>query len=211
MPSEAEDIKTIFENSEDNGDFATCNFASLPIQAGTESWSYDNYQIEEIKKRLSETCGVLGDYPKLAVKDGIQALWKKMYHLIDCHVEGKYIIGKNGFKETVKVEKDAVKAVIYNREFYPFKKVEPDAYCVFPYKGASNDIIPFSELKEKYPRLAEYLSVNKMRITEQVECYEGDYWHRFTREHNHSLYNVDKIIIPMTARDTIATFINDKP
>ena len=66
------------------------------------------------------------------------------------------------------------------------------------------------ELKEKYPLLAEYLSANKQRITEQVECYEGDLWHRFTREHNHTLYNVDKIIIPMTARDTIATFINDK-
>lgn len=210
MPSEAEDIKTIFENSEDNGDFVTCDFASLPIKTGTENWSYDNYQIEKIKKRLSDTCGVLGDYPNLAVKDGIQALWKKMYHLTGCHIDGKYIIGKNGFKETVKVEKDAMKAVIYNREFYPFKKVEPDAYCVFPYKGANNEVIPFSELKEKYPLLAEYLSTNKQRITEQVECYEGDLWHRFTREHNHTLYNVDKIIIPMTARDTIATFINDK-
>lgn len=210
MPSEAEDIKTIFENSEDNGNFETCDFASLPIKTGTESWSYDNYQIEEIKKRLSQTCGVLGDYPKLAVKDGIQALWKKMYHLTGCRIDGKYVIGKNGFKETVKVEKNAVKAVIYNREFYPFKKVEPDAYCIFPYEGATNDIIPFPELKEKYPLLSEYLSANKQRITEQVECYEGDLWHRFTREHNHTLYNVDKIIIPMTARDTIATFINDK-
>ena len=83
MPSEAEDIKTIFENSEDNGDFATCDFASLPIKTGTESWSYDNYQIEEIKIRLSQTCGVLGDYPKLAVKDGIQlpvhlSAWKRI-------------------------------------------------------------------------------------------------------------------------------------
>lgn len=32
MPSEADDIKTIFENSEDNGDFETCNFALLPVK-----------------------------------------------------------------------------------------------------------------------------------------------------------------------------------
>lgn len=210
MPSEADDIKTIFENSEDNGDFETCNFALLPVKTGTDSWSYDNYQIVEIKKKLAKTCGVLGDYPKLAVKDGIQALWKKMYHLIDYRIDGKYIIGKNGFKETVKIEKESVKAVIYNREFYPFKKVEPDAYCIFPYEGANNDIIPFRELKEKYPLLAEYLLANKKRIIEQVECYQGDLWHRFTREHNHTLYDVDKIIIPMTARDTIATFVNGK-
>ena len=210
MDSEADDIKTIFENSEDDGDFKTCDFVSLPIKTGIESWSYDNYQIEEIKKRLSETCGVLENYPKLDVKDGIQALWKKMYHLTDCRIDGKYIIGKNGFKETVKVEKDAVKAVVYNREFYPFKKVEPDAYCIFPYTGENNDIIPFSKLQEKYSLLAEYLLANKQQITKQVKCYEGDLWHRFTREHNHALYNVDKIIIPMTARDTIATFINNK-
>lgn len=210
MPSESEDIKTIFENSGDNGDFETCEFVMLPIKATTETWSYDNYQIEQVKKRLTETCGILGDYPKLAVKDGIQALWKKMYHLTNYRIEGNYIIGQNGFKETVKVEKDAVRAVVYNREFYSFKKVEPDGYCIFPYEGASNETIPFSELKERYPLLADYLTANKQRITKQVECYDGDFWHRFTREHNHRLYNVDKIIVPMTSRDTIATFINDK-
>lgn len=210
MPSESEEVKVFFENSDDNGNFETCEFAQLPIKTGSETWSYDNYQVEKIKQRLAATCGVLGDYPHLAVKDGIQALWKKIYHLTNCRVDGKFIIGRNGFKETVRVEKDAVRAVIYNREFYPFKKVEPDAYCVFPYEGASNNIIPFSQLKERYPLLASYLSSNKQMITEQVECYEGDFWHRFTREHNHALYYVDKIIVPMTARDTIATFINDK-
>lgn len=210
MPSESEDIKTFFENSDDNGNFETCDFAELSIKTGSETWSYDNYQVEEIKKRLTATCGVLGNYPNLSVKDGIQALWKKMYHLTNCYIDGSNIIGKNGFKETVQIEKDAVRAVIYNREFYPFKKIEPDAYCIFPYEGASNDIIPFSQLKEKYPLLADYLSANKHRITEQVECYDGEFWHRFTREHNHTSYNVDKIIIPMTARDTIAAFINDK-
>ncbi|WP_295093987.1 N-6 DNA methylase [Ruminococcus sp.] len=210
MPFESDEIKTIFENSDDNGNFESCDFSLLPIKSGTENWSYEYYQIEEIKNRLSETCGVLGEYPKLSIKDGIQALWKKMYHLTDCYINGKNIIGKNGFKETVEVEKDAVRAVIYNREFYPFKKVEPDAYCIFPYTKGSYDIIPFSELKKRFPLLSGYLSDNKKLITKQVECYDGDFWHRFTREHNHTLYNVDKIIIPMTARDTIATFINDK-
>lgn len=210
MPSEAETIKTFFENSSDNGDFETCDFAMLPTKELDDPWSYDSYQIECIKSRLSATYGVLGDYPGLAIKDGIQALWKKVYHLTDCQIRGNLIIGKNGFKETVKIEKVAAKAVIYNRVFYPFKKVEPDAYCVFPYDNVNNEIIPFSKLKKKYPLLFKYLSSNKKRVCENVECFTGDFWHRFTREHNHSSYLVDKIIIPMTARDTIATFINDK-
>lgn len=210
MPSEAETIKTIFENSCDNGDFETCDFSMLPPREKDEPWSFDSYQIECIKNRLSATCGVLGDYPELAIKDGIQALWKKVYHLTDCQIKGRHIIGKNGFKEIVEIEKAAAKAVIYNREFYPFKKVEPDAYCVFPYEGANNEIIPFTKLKKKYPLLSKYLSSNKKRICENVECYEGNFWHRFTREHNHALYMVNKIIIPMTARDTIATFVDDR-
>lgn len=210
MPSDADSIKVYFENSSDDGCFETCNFSKLPIKKGDDCWSYDNYQIECIKNRLSSTCGVLGDFPNLTIKDGIQALWKKVYHLTDCLIKGTYIQGKNGFQETVKIEKAAVKAVVYNRVFYPFKKVEPDAYCVFPYEGLSNKIIPFNKLKGKYPLLYNYLKENKQRIYENVECCDGDNWHRFTREHNHMSYELNKIIIPMTAKDTIATFVDDK-
>ena len=37
----------------------------------------------------------------------------------------------------------------------------------------------------------------------------GDYWHTFTREHNHESFNDNKIIIPMTAKDTIASVISE--
>lgn len=59
----------------------------------------------------------------------------------------------------------------------------------------------------QYPLAFDYLSSNEERIKATVNCREGEYWHTFTREHNQTMYNVPKIIVPMTARDTIATFV----
>ena len=154
--------------------------------------------------------GNFSKYPKLKIKDGIQVLWKKIYHLKEVTFANGVATGVNGFNETVRVEADALRGVIYNRVFYPFKNVEPDAYAIFPYEGASADAITFSDLKDRYPLLHAYLEQNESRIKEEVAHREGDYWHTYTREHNHSLYNVDKIIVPMTAKDTIATFMSNQ-
>ena len=81
---------------------------------------------------------------------------------------------------------------------------------IFPYEGASTTVIPYHELQHRFPLLYDYLSTNEARIKEKVECRADELWHTFTREHNHALYNVDKIIIPMTARDTIATYVRDR-
>ena len=57
-----------------------------------------------------------------------------------------------------------------------------------------------------------YLKNNEKLIKENQEYRKSDeYWHTFTREHNHELYSVDKIVIPMTAKDTFATYISNYP
>lgn len=210
MPFETSIIKSLFENSDANGDFDGCDFIEIPSQVGSSPWSFDNYAITKISTRLSGRWGTLSEYPNLAIKDGIQALWKKVYHLTNVCIEDGIAVGKNGFRETVRVEEGVLRSVIYNRVFYPFKNVEPDAYCIFPYEGASSSAIPFSEMEAIYPLAYQYLSENEARIKNNVQCREGELWHTFTREHNQNMYYVNKIIIPMTARDTIATYIQNK-
>lgn len=210
MPAEVAEIKSKFENSDANGNFEDCYFAPIPSQEGTATWAFDNFTITQIKSRLSAQLGTLSNYPQLVIKDGIQALWKKMYHLTNVHFDNGIATGINGFRESVRVEEEILRGVIYNRVFYPFKVVEPDSFCIFPYEGASSDAISFSALQHRYPLAYSYLLQNEMRIKNFVECRDGDLWHTFTREHNQTMYNVDKIIIPMTARDTIATFISGK-
>ena len=174
---------------------------------GDGVWDFDANGIDELYQRLAATHGRLDAFPGLAIKDGIQVLWKKMYHFQDVVFDGDKAHGTNGFGERVCVERDILRGVVYNREFYPFKKIEPDAWCLFPYRGASADAIGYSELKAEFPLAYAYLQTNRRKILRQVECRNGEKWHTFTREHNHALYNSDKIIVPMTARDTIAAYV----
>lgn len=174
------------------------------------SWDFDTTGVGALYGKLLGLHGAFGDIPGLEIKDGIQALWKKAYHFMNVRFINGVAAGKNGFGETAEIEKELLRGIVYNKEFYPFMKVEPDAWCLFPYKGASSDAILYSDLKSHYPLAYKYLEANKKKIKNKVKCRDGEKWHTFTREHNHGLYNVDKIIVPMTAKDTIATYADGK-
>jgi len=205
-------IKTLFENSDDFGVYEGYRKKAI-TNSGlvNEVWSYESFEVKQLNDVLSKRYGTLADYPGLQVKDGIQALWKKMYHLTNVVFEKGIATGRNGFGETVIIEETALRAVIYNKVFYPFKDVEPNAYCIFPYEGNSTDRLSYSYIKRNLPLLYEYLNANKDRIQKAVKCRDSEeYWHTFTREHNHYLYEANKIIIPMTAKDTIATYVSGR-
>lgn len=210
LNADKELVKKLFENCNDNGSFENSNFISLPMPANDSIWSFENYEITALRNTLAEKFGLLEEFPRLSIHDGIQALWKKAYHLKNVEFNGNKAVGYNGLKEKVVIEKDILRGVIYNREFYAFKKLAPDAYCIFPYYGASNNEIPIDELKTVFPLAYKYLSEHEEIIRANVECPDNKPWYAFTREHNHALYSVPKIILPMTARDTIATYVSDE-
>ena len=79
------------------------------------AWSPEFYDMTKIKNKYVARLGVLGDNHQIHIRDGIQALWKKIYHLTQCQERNGLIYGKNGFGELVCIEKDMVKPVIYNR------------------------------------------------------------------------------------------------
>lgn len=170
-------------------------------------WSPEFYDITRIKQKYAGRIGTLGENKRIHVRDGIQALWKKVYHIVDCTETERLICGKNGFGETVCLERAMVKPIIYNREFLPLKTINPDAYCLFPYEGAKNkDKMSINKIQELYPHTYDYMTRYEDKIKARVECNEGEYWHTFTREHNHEWFDSKKVIIPMTARDTFATY-----
>lgn len=210
LPYSTSRIITEFENSDDQGHFNGDTPTLIPIPSNDSAWNFNFFEITALANTLRERIGRFSDYPNLVIKDGIQALWKKIYHLKYVCFNGNIAKGLNGFNEIVQVEANILRGIIYNREFYPFKNVEPNAYCIFPYRGASNEGISISEIETQYPLTFDYLSSNEDRIKSNVKCREGEYWHTFTREHNQTMYNVPKIIVPMTARDTIATFVPSK-
>lgn len=208
----ATEIKTLFENSDAIGIYEGYRSRLIANTGLTnEAWSYESYEVKQLNDTLRGRVGMLADYPGLHVKDGIQALWKKIYHLTNVTFNNGIASGRNGFGETVFVEEAALKSVIYNEVFYPFKDVAPDAYCIFPYNGNSTDRLSYTYIRNNMPLLYEYLRANRDRIQRTVRCRNSEeYWHTFTREHNHHLYESNKIIIPMTAKDTIATYVSGR-
>ena len=205
-----ENIKTLSENSDFDGNFCENTFSILNMPKKDSVWAFENNEIIVLRNTLAEEFGVLENFPGLAIHDGIQALWKKAYHLTDVQFKDNIAIGYNLLKEKVEIEKSILRGVIYNRGFYPFKDLNPDAYCIFPYYGASNDEISIDVLQSEYPLAYIYLSEHEEIIKANSTCHEGSEWYAFTREHNHTLYDIPKIILPMTALDTIATYVSDK-
>ena len=173
---------------------------------GDGPWNFGSLRATGLYDRLLGKLGRFDTFAGLSIKDGIQALWKKVYHLRNVEINENVATGVNGFGETITIEKGILRAVVYNREFYPFKEITPDAWCIFPYEGASSVAIGYHALEQRFPLAYAYLETNKKRIRDYVECRPGDRWHTFTREHNHSLYNDAKIIVPMTAKDVVATY-----
>lgn len=182
----------------------------LQIPDTGKLWGFEYHEIYSLNNTLTHSIGVLGDVKGLKIRDGIQALWKKYYHFKPISIDEKYITGKNGAGEKETLERAAMKAVLYNRDFYPFMDVYPDAYSIFPYDGESTNVLSLSFIKTNYPKLYDYLIRHEELIKNNVETRKDGLWYAFTREHNHTLYNSLKIIVPMTSVDTIATAIPDK-
>lgn len=210
--NDAEAIKVAFENSDETGLYeGFTSFSVINSGERNQVWAYESYEVKQLNDRLVIRCNTFADYPGLHVKDGIQALWKKIYHLIDVEFDGDIATGHNGFGDIVRVESEYIRAVIYNKVFYPFKNVIPNAYCIFPYDCNSLDRLSYEFIRNNAPLLYAYFEDNKERIKNNVQCRGNEeYWHTFTREHNHYSYDLDKIIIPMTAKDTIAAFISGR-
>lgn len=169
-----------------------------------KTWSFAKKELIEILNNARVRCGTIETAKGINISVGIQLLWKKLYQFQNCKVNANTITGINGLGETVTLEKDIVKPLIKNDKLYCFKEINTTTYCLFPYKNGV-DRIPFDEM----PKLAKnYLNKCETLIKEKVEHREGIYWHTFTRENNQDSYSKNKIIVPMTHLDTIATFVN---
>lgn len=150
----------------------------------------------------------INDIEDISIETGIQVLWNKIYRLYDViEISNSEIEGKNGFGNTVKIEKAAAKKLFLNEKLYCMKSIEDiDTWVIFPYEDDKVTPIPFTKFASDYPLAAKYLSDNKTLIMENVQTRENDVWHCYTRVQNHELYEKKKIFVPMTSKDVIGIF-----
>lgn len=185
-------------------DIAPENYTFLPATAITDNpWSFDDSALIEIKTRLLESIGTLGDYAKVRV--GIQSLWNDAYHIRPIEIENGIITGRTHLENNFQIELDACCALLPNENFYPYRDDNPETYCIFPYRvdnGTAQEI-PFTEFSELFPLAGEYLARNQQRIQSNVETFQEERWLVYTRANNIAR-NFPKVYIPMTALDTYA-------
>lgn len=206
IPFEPTKIKAYYENAEI---LKGCQIEKSLIPSkmiSDDVWAFESYEMLELISALKNKFGTLGGYTGLQIKDGIQALWKKAYHFSEYKITDNYLEGFNGFGEKVKIELALTRPIIYNKMFFCFMNLTPHAYSLFPYCEDNKTPISISEIRRDFPCAYAYLTEKESLIKQSVEhIHDTEYWHKFTREHNHDTYLDKKIIIPMTAKDTIAT------
>ena len=93
-----------------------------------EEWAFDCF---EIRNRLKEQFGTLGDYVKL--KGGPQALKNAAYHIRVENIEDGIINGRSQWADNVRVEVNACRPLFCNEQFYPFRPDSTNTYVIFPY------------------------------------------------------------------------------
>jgi len=181
------------------------NFEIIPSEAFNQNpWNFEDSKLLAIKAQLLKNFGTFGAFATVRV--GIQVLWDKAYHIKVKSINGDgTLTGNTGLDKNITIEIDACRPLILNRQFYPFCEDKTETYVIFPYeisKGKSNPIL-FEEFSETYPLAGAYLTKHKETIQANVETFQNDEWHLFTRANNHQRIE-PKVMIPMTANDTFA-------
>ncbi len=182
------------------------NFSTIPSSGLNQNpWNFEDADLLAIKTLLLDNHGKFGDFANVRV--GIQVLWDRAYHIKVTSInDNGTLTGNTHLENDITIELDACRPLMVNEKFYPFCKDETTTYVIFPYhvENDESEIIPFNRFNETYPLAGAYLEKHKTTISDNVETFEGENWHLFTRANNHQR-TYPKVLLPMTANDTFAT------
>jgi len=175
-------------------------------QLSYEAWSFDNTELGNLHRTLTQRHGNLDSIPQIEITVGLQTLYGKYYQFQPIKVTTQTIIGTNGIGEKVQLERKALRPLCRNRNFYPFRAENADAWVIFPYeiaRGIAREIL-WPEFENLYPKTAQYLRDAKRKIQEAVETEKGNRWHLYLYPKNLVSQAQPKILFPATVEDTWA-------
>jgi len=185
-------------------------WTSFPYSTiGLNPWNFAFPDLLKLTESLQKKFKKISDIDKISIKVGLQVLIDKIYHLEAIKVTDKLITGINGLGKQVEIEKGFCRPIVCNENFYSFKVLAEDFFCLFPYRIADGkDIeLTMNEIKKLYPKAYKYLQDNKGFIQKEVDTIDDEQrWHLFTRKQNLVSQSVPKVLFPSTILDTVATF-----
>ncbi len=206
----------------DASSFSLLDF-SIANQLGSDPWFFVHPELKAFRDSVITRNPKIQDFgDSFSVNVGLQVLFKKCYLVKGQTSRGK-VIGKNLLGDEVKIERNACKAFVMNRELFPFKKIDAESFVIFPYeiilvkdkkkrppaKKHECQPLDFPRFKKKYPLAGKYLISKESTIKNKksgVATLPGKKWHLYTREQNHTIQCLPKILVPSTCVDTTAIF-----
>lgn len=210
-------LSQIIRKLNDAKKFNLLNF-STDNQLGDDPWFFVQPDLRNLRSRMLASCGTfesLGD--RASINVGLQVLYKKIY-LIRGQIKKGKIVGQNFNGDVVQLEDGSCRPLALNRKFFAYKNIEKENFALFPYEivkasksrpsGLDNlqcQSLSFTEFNKKYPLAGKYLAQHKSFIQDNVSTNTGVNWIHYTREQNHCLQSLPKILIPSTCLDTSAT------
>lgn len=115
-------------------------------------------------------------------------------------------------ERSIKIEKRVLRPLLKGSlDIRRYKIVTPKKYVIFPYyvNGTVAELIPFTELENKFPNCANYLKLNRNILEEREhgkwKCSE---WYAYSRNQNLVQCSKKKILTPSIAKK--AAFVYDE-
>ena len=102
----------------------------------------------------------------------------------------------------VEIEREMTKPLLKGDEFNKWKTTDSEHIIIYPYRISTDgnspeaNLIPLSEIRNKYPQTAEYLEANREELEsrDRGEWENEEKWHRFGRRQNVDQFEEEKIM-----------------
>ena len=162
-----------------SNDIKSC-FSMKQDEFGVEGWSFSDYKITAIRKKILQNCKLLNE---IAVIEQGQ---------------------KSGLNNVFNVSLETIKK--YDLEKEPLKRCVKNSHINKYYVDFQEQYLIYTDDDfqiDKFPKIKEYLLENKEKLYNRAEANEDKYaWYRLQRPRKKSLFEVDeKIVVPYRATE----------
>lgn len=170
-----------------------------------KNWIFANKSSLDIMNKIQSNGIAAKDIFKGIFK-GITSGDNKAFCIKNGKEEDNYIIGYSlAIESEVKLEKAITKKMLVGDSLKKYEIHYDDSYIIYPYKKEGNNtiLIPEGELKEKYPKAYEYLTLIKERLsTRGTEKMKYPSWYSLWNFRKIENFENEKIITPDVCHNT---------
>lgn len=161
-------------------------------------WNFAVGEGSEIFERLQSMPQRLSDVADIFV--GLQTSADDVFILkaISETSNSKKLYSKALCKE-IELENTLLRPVVSGTDVRSYEPMPRRQYLLFPYEVTSEEasLIPFSTIKLKCPKIADYLDGSRMRLEQREDGkFQDAYWYRFGRNQNLGIQGRKKLCVP---------------